>query len=130
MGLYGTRVPPQRSVVTRSMGQFEIGTRALRRAVTVIVLMAYLFAGALHGFCGLDVTTSNGSIIVSLTKAHGDTADKAAVADHHCHGCFAVSMPSPFVVVATAEVPAFSLAAFDIRAFETPRVADPPPRNV
>jgi hypothetical protein len=72
------------------------GTACLRSArgmAVMFVMIAYLLAGALHGLCDLDVTNAIGNSRVSMTsgKDLGQT-DKGTVAEHHCHGCFSVSV--------------------------------------
>lgn len=59
--------------------------------------MAYLLSGALHEFLDMDVTAPGGGrfvVVMSSTK-DSDTSGKTAVAEHHCHGCFSVSVPAP-----------------------------------
>lgn len=65
-----------------------------RRALTLLVLMAYLCVGALHGLCDLKVSKSSDSVVVSLVQEGGGHSDTGIVADHHCHGCFSVSVPA------------------------------------
>lgn len=72
-----------------------------RRALTLLVLMAYLCVGALHGLCDLDVSKPSGAVVASLVQEGTGHSDRGIVADHHCHGCFSVSVPSPMASAAT-----------------------------
>lgn len=76
-----------------------------RRALTLLVLMAYLCVGALHGLCDLNVSKSSGSVVVSLVQEGTGHSDTGIVADHHCHGCFSVSMPAPITSATIGEMP-------------------------
>ncbi|MBR1220224.1 hypothetical protein JQ557_19625 [Bradyrhizobium sp. U87765 SZCCT0131] len=61
-------------------------------------MLVYVVAIGLHGACDLDVTgpAAGGIVVVSAAPDSGiDIADKALIADHHCHGCFTVSVPAP-----------------------------------
>ena len=71
---------------------------ALRRVMAGLCVLVYLMAGALHGACDLDVThpATSGALVMSMAAETGtEPADKAMIADHHCHGCFSVSVPAP-----------------------------------
>jgi hypothetical protein len=66
-----------------------------RGFAAVMLVVAYLFAGFAHSFCGLDVSNPAGATVVSVALDDGgDVVHKGARADHHCHGCFSVAMPS------------------------------------
>jgi hypothetical protein len=102
--------------------------RFSRKALVMVVLASYLFAGAMHGLFELDVTNANGATIVSLVDQEPGHSDKGIVADHHCHGCFTVSMPAPLVgTVLTAEISSRSAVAHDVERRSLPRGIDPPP---
>ncbi|WP_407175161.1 hypothetical protein [Bradyrhizobium sp. STM 3562] len=60
-----------------------------------MLTLVYLLAGALHGVCGLDVTNPSGGMVVSDIAKGEEHRDKGVAAEHHCHGCFSVSVPSP-----------------------------------
>jgi hypothetical protein len=80
--------------------------RFSRKAVVVLVLATYLFAGALHGLCDIDLTNPSGSVVVSMSDKAAGTGDgdKGLVAEHHCHGCFSVSVPSPMTTASVVEM--------------------------
>jgi hypothetical protein len=60
------------------------------------LILSYVLTGALHGFCGLDVTAPSGSSQVTEVAANSvQVPDHGMVVDHHCHGCFSVSVPAP-----------------------------------
>ncbi|MCP3408940.1 hypothetical protein [Bradyrhizobium sp. CCGB01] len=71
--------------------------RHWRGLLAVLVAVTYLFAGAAHGLCDIDVTSpSGGSEIAAIvddgSAGHGD---HKALAGHHCHGCFSVAIAQP-----------------------------------
>jgi hypothetical protein len=67
-------------------------------------MMVYLLAGALHGLCDLDVTNPSGTAVIAMAAANDtDGAGKGTATEHHCHGCFLVSMPAPVLASATIE---------------------------
>jgi hypothetical protein len=95
----------------------------------MFVLAMYLIAGALHGVCDLDVTNSS-SKIVSLADKSTSHSDKGTSADHHCHGCFSVSVPAPPTVVAAFMIPAGKVMQEPriARPGKTPGIDPPPPK--
>ncbi|MCK1698779.1 hypothetical protein [Bradyrhizobium sp. 144] len=67
--------------------------RSLRGAMAMFVIAMYLLGGVLHGVCDLDVTNpSSSKSALSLAEKGVGHSDKGAVADHHCHSCFSVSV--------------------------------------
>lgn len=101
--------------------------RVSRRAIAMAVLAMYLLAGAVHGLCDLDVTTGSATAIVSLPLHGGDHSDNVLASDHHCHGCFSVSLPSPSVVATAAELVSSPVRHEDAERRSILRVIDPPP---
>lgn len=93
----------------------------------MFVLTMYLFGGVLHGLCDFDVTNVSGKTVVSLVDKGLGHSEKGVAADHHCHGCFSVSMPAPVmgtaVVVATVKV----APVLDVVRRGLPPGIDPPP---
>ena len=73
----------------------------LRRFAALCLMISYLLAGLLHGACDLDVAhaPSGKPEIASLLDRAGHS-DQKGMADHHCHGCFSVTMPQPQYVAA------------------------------
>jgi hypothetical protein len=67
--------------------------------------VAYLLSGALHEFLDMDVTAPGGGrvvVVMSSTK-DADTSGKTVGGEHHCHGCFSVSVAAPVLHSATIE---------------------------
>jgi hypothetical protein len=82
-----------------------------RKVATLLVLIAYLCVGALHGLHDLEGTAPSGAtglslVQVSLVQDGSSHAPAGIVADHHCHGCFSVSVPAPTAFAAISEMPA------------------------
>ncbi|WP_439406910.1 hypothetical protein ACNJX9_36275 [Bradyrhizobium sp. DASA03076] len=101
--------------------------RSLRGAMTTIVLAMYLVAGALHGVCDLDVTNSSSKSVISLAEKGAGHSDKGSLPDHHCHGCFSVSVPAP-VVAAVALMPTVKVVpTLQLVRRGLPPGIDPPP---
>ena len=99
--------------------------------LAVLLVGIYLLAGALHGFCDLDVSNaSGGEVAWSVDKDAGQTG-KGAVAEHHCHGCFSVFVPAPATVAAGVE-PASKmiLAHVVVRRGLSPGIDLPPPKSL
>lgn len=106
--------------------------RSPRGIVTVLLTVAYLFAGALHGLCDLDVTNPSGKsvVAVSVTK-DTDISGQGVATEHHCHGCFSVSVPT-LVQAATAFVPKVAtLAEPSFNGSDlAPSIDTPPPKTL
>lgn len=70
---------------------------ALRRIVSVLLTLVYVLSGVLHGLVDVDAAIRSGSSL-AIAAADGKTSqspERGLVADHHCHGCFSVSVPAP-----------------------------------
>lgn len=97
----------------------------------LFVLAMYVLTGLLHGACDLDVTNPSGqSTVAKIATTLDDTThrDRGLVADHHCHGCFSVSIPAapqPVFVAAVPKGRVLGLAAIPL--VEAARGLDPPP---
>jgi hypothetical protein len=109
------------------------GTHRLRtsrgRFAVVFLIVAYLLSGTLHEFFHMDVTAPKGEIVVSMAPIHTDTNGPGMIADHHCHGCFPVSLPNPpmLSVIIAPEAAAISRVlshASDL----VPGIDTPPPK--
>jgi hypothetical protein len=96
------------------------------RAVAVLVLAMYVFAGALHAFHDFDVANASGKVIVSINK-DGSQSEKGIAAEHHCHGCFSVSIPAPVAAEAAITLVRDVLVLQDIQRRGLPPGIDPPP---
>jgi hypothetical protein len=105
--------------------------RSLRDATALLVLTMYLIAGVLHGVCDLDVAHSPSRIAVSLADDSTGHSDRGALADHHCHGCFSISVPAP-VVVAVAMMPTVEVRPALQAAHRglAPGLDPPPPKGL
>jgi hypothetical protein len=104
---------------------------ARSRFAVVFLIVAYLLSGALHHCFDIDVTAPEGRIVVSMTPDHADTNGPGMVADHHCHGCFSVSLPSPPLLAVTitpesAAIPKVLSRASDL----VPSIDTPPPKRL
>ena len=102
--------------------------RRLRGVLALFVLAIYLLGGVLHGLCDLDVTNAAGDAVISLadTGAAGHS-DKGAIADHHCHGCFSVSIPAPAIGAADVMPTVKVMAVREVGRRGLPPGIDPPP---
>ncbi|MCP1998506.1 hypothetical protein [Nitrobacter winogradskyi] len=104
--------------------------RALRSRVAVVLLIVtYLLSGASHHCFDMNVPAPESRIVLSMTSAHMDSDSPGVLADHHCHGCFQVSLPDPplFSVAIehqTAAVPRAMTQASDL----VPGIDTPPPK--
>jgi hypothetical protein len=105
--------------------------RALRRAMAMFVIGMYLVAGVLHGAGDLDITSPSSKILMSLDSKSTGHSEKGSVADHHCHGCFSVSVPVP-AVAGVAMMPAVEVVPLVevARHGLTPGIDLPPPKHL
>ena len=108
--------------------------QALRRVMAMLCTLVYLVAGALHGACEIDVTNPvpQGIAVMSVASdAAHNAADKAIAADHHCHGCFSVSVATP---ASTSAPIAFAgpilTAPQPDHVGAAPMLETPPPRHL
>lgn len=101
--------------------------RVSRRVVAAFVLAVYLLAGVVHEVHDLDVTSGSATAVVTLASSGGDHSDKAIVGEHHCHGCFSVSLPNPSIVATTAELASAPLRHQDAGRRSILRGIEPPP---
>ena len=115
--------------------RFDLGIRYSRSArgiAIVLLIVSHLFAGALHSLSDFDVTHPSGpSRITALVQSNVGQPDEGVVADHHCHGCFSVSLPSR--VVAAVSVEPLSTVFPQLRTLGsdlTPGVDTPPPKHL
>jgi hypothetical protein len=109
------------------------GTRRDSRSRIAIVFLvaAYLLSGALHEFFHVDVTAPEGRIVVSMLPDHTDTSGPGMVAEHHCHGCFPVSLPSPPALSMTIEPEAAAIPRVLSQASDlVPGIDTPPPKRL
>lgn len=66
--------------------------------------MAYLLSGALHEFLDMDVTAPGGRIVAVMSSSKdADKSSQGIAAEHHCHGCFSVSVPAPVLASVMVE---------------------------
>jgi hypothetical protein len=89
------------SAIHRPKGFFRL--RNSRGLLAVLVAAIYLLSGALHGAHDLDLTNQSGtsqiaSVLDGGAAGHGD---HKALAGHHCHGCFSVTVAQPVQSEAT-----------------------------
>lgn len=122
--------------VTSSASNFLLALpRHLRGMLALFVLTTYLLGGVLHGLCDLDVTHvsgdhASGDIVISLAeKGTAGHSDSGVIADHHCHGCFSVSVPAPAVGAGDAMPTEKLIASREIgRRGLSPGLDPPPPK--
>lgn len=105
--------------------------RLPRRMLAALVLGIYLMAGVLHGVCDLDVTNPSGKTVISLADKGVGQSEKGPLADHHCHGCFSVSVPAPVVIALAVErTHDVAVAHVVLRHGISPGIDPPPPRTL
>jgi hypothetical protein len=101
------------SVVARSITMSRL--RTLRGILAACAVALYVLAGALHGICGLDVANPSGtSELSSLTGKHARHADETRSGEHHCHGCFSVTMPQTSAAAVIDQVPSSTYWVFPV----------------
>jgi hypothetical protein len=107
--------------------------RNWRGLLAVLVAVSYLFAGAVHGLCDIDVTSpSGGSEIASvLEDSSAGHAEHKALAGHHCHGCFSVAIAQSLHSTTAADVIAGPVAQQEPTLVGiAPDTTSPPPKHL
>jgi hypothetical protein len=106
------------------------GLRSLRGIASVLLMVTYLLAGALHGLSDLDVANPSGNGVVTMAAAKDvDASGKVIAAEHHCHGCFSVSLPTPVLSAAAVELKAATPAQpRSVGSGLVPGIDTPPPK--
>jgi hypothetical protein len=127
------KVGSLKRVPVLSIFAIKYGTSRLRtpRGIAAVLLMVtYLLAGALHGLCDLDVAAPSGKGVITMAAAKDvDTSGKGIAAEHHCHGCFSVSMSTPLLASATIEPKAAAIRQPLSRNSDlVPAIDTPPPK--
>ncbi len=87
----------------------------------------YVLAGALHGFCDLDVAHAPGTTIIASINNDLDASEKGVAAEHHCHGCFPVSLPAPVAAAVDIEPTLKAIVPAHMLHPLVPRGIEPPP---
>lgn len=101
------------------------------RIAVVFLIVAHLLSGALHQCFDMDVTAPNGQIVVSMSPVHTDTNGPGLVAEHHCHGCFPVSLPYPPLLAVTIAPETTANPRVLSRASDlAPGIETPPPKRL
>lgn len=106
--------------------------RSPRGIAAVFLMVAYLLDGTLHSLYDIDVTNPAGSSIVATQMNKDvDLSGKGLAVEHHCHGCFSVSVPIP-VILATPLEPTSKLilARLTHDSGLAPGLDPPPPRHL
>lgn len=96
----------------------------------MFLIVAYLLSSALHGFLEMDVTAPGGRIVVAMSSATDtDPSGKGVAAEHHCHGCFSISVPTPVVATVSMEPKAAAIThPLSGTSDLVPAIDTPPPK--
>ena len=94
--------------------------------LVALVMALHRLAGALHGFYDLDVAGPSGTAVASINQ-DGGRSEKGIVAEHHCHGCFSVSMPAPVTAVADLKPARDIVIPHEVQRRGLAPGIDPPP---
>lgn len=78
--------------------------RLPRRMLAVFVMAMYLLGGTLHGLYDLDVANPTAASEVASALGKKGHSEQKGAAEHHCHGCFSVTVPQPPVLAQIAEL--------------------------
>jgi len=103
---------------------------ATRRGIAVVLfILAYLLSGMLHGVIDVDEAYPLASqTLTALDQKVPPTSEKGALADHHCHGCFSMSMPElPEQFLRAIEPETVVFTPFASVLSDSIRDLDPPP---
>ncbi|WP_244375002.1 hypothetical protein [Nitrobacter winogradskyi] len=95
----------------------------------VFLIVTYLLSGASHHCFDVNVSAPESRIVLSMASLHADTDSPGALADHHCHGCFQVSLPDPPLFSVAIEHQAAAVPRAMTRASDlVPGIDTPPPK--
>lgn len=99
------------------------------RLAVLLLIVTYLLSSASHKFFDMNVTAPEGGIVLSMVAVHTDSKAPGLLADHHCHGCFPVSLPNPPLLAVTIEPQAAAVPRVITRASDlVPSIDTPPPK--
>lgn len=105
--------------------------RSPRGLFAVLLTLVYLVAGGMHSFCDIDVTGAHpsGAVVTATVTADSDASGKHAIADHHCHGCFSISLTAPPVISRVAGLTSQPIVQpVSYQSDTTPGLDTPPPK--
>ncbi|MCB1413574.1 MAG: hypothetical protein KDJ76_10640 [Xanthobacteraceae bacterium] len=107
--------------------------RSARGIAAVLVMLLFLCSGAVHACLDIDVANPSGTVTVAASSDadHDSTHPHGLGAEHHCHGCFSVSVPA-LLGTAAAAAPAFRVASQPRQrmAGRSPGIDTPPPKQI
>ncbi len=70
--------------------------RTTRGMVVVVLVLSYIFGALLHHDADVNPFNSFQPVVALASTDKGDAPSSDGVlADHHCHGCFSVSLSEP-----------------------------------
>ncbi|KPF89983.1 hypothetical protein IP86_26745 [Rhodopseudomonas sp. AAP120] len=103
--------------------------RRFRALAVVCMAAAYLLSGLLHNSCDLDFARTGGDVqIASIAHDGASHDDGGALAGHHCHSCFSVSVPaSPAPAPVATTLAATLLSHATAALIDRAHGLDPPP---
>jgi hypothetical protein len=105
--------------------------RNWRGLLSVLIAVVYLLAGALHGAHDIDVTTPGGGSEIAAVLDGPGHGDHKAIGEHHCHGCFSLTVTQPAPSAASvAPVPATCPQHAPRLAGIIPDTDFPPPKHI
>lgn len=99
--------------------------------MAIFLIVAYLLSGVLHQCPGTNVTSpvSSGWAVAMSSIQNTDTSGTGLAADHHCHGCFSVTMPTPALVSVRIEPQASAITPpLSHNSELLPGIEPPPPK--
>lgn len=93
-------------------------------------MLTYIFGGLLHGLTDASAfTLPVCAVVLASVDTSDGHSDNGVAAEHHCHGCFSVSIFAPPQVPAMVERVIASLARPQAgRQDRVPELDTPPPK--
>lgn len=106
--------------------------RSARKIAALALLSVYVLTGSFHAYFDTDAPkVVSSQFLMSGVAKDGDTSSKSVTADHHCHGCFSVSVAASAVVASTVEPrPALSAAPQTFYRRDANGIDPPPPKSL
>ena len=96
----------------------------------MLLMLTYVFGGLIHGLTDISPFNSPvNAVVFSSVDADDGHSDKGIAAEHHCHGCFSVSIFALPQMSATVEPRIASLPYPQVGHWDRiPELDTPPPK--
>lgn len=104
--------------------------RTTRGFVVVVLVLSYIFGALLHKEVGVNTfNSSQPAVVLSSTDKGNAPSSDGVLVDHHCHGCFSVSISEPTQLSVNVETGILPLDYAKVSPPDcVPELDTPPPK--